>query len=131
MKSLVLQFRKEKETKGTYRYQELEGSSGDSARSTCERVHSETRPQSGSRSPSRLHQRDRRPTRASCADRPGPAFAIAAEKTRWREALHSHQVVVTRPCWGGRTPKAGGRDLDGRTWDDMPAARHQPPAMRA
>lgn len=29
MKSLVLQFRKEKETKGTYRYQELEGSSGD------------------------------------------------------------------------------------------------------
>jgi len=29
LKSLVLQFRKEKETKGTYRYQELEGSSGD------------------------------------------------------------------------------------------------------
>ena len=23
--------------------------------------------------------------------------------------------------WGGRTPKAGGRDLDGRTWDDRPA----------
>lgn len=23
--------------------------------------------------------------------------------------------------WGGRTPKAGGRHLDGRTWDDMPA----------
>lgn len=23
--------------------------------------------------------------------------------------------------WGGRTPKAGGRELDGRTWDDMPA----------
>jgi protein gp37 len=22
--------------------------------------------------------------------------------------------------WGGRTPKAGGRLLDGRTWDDMP-----------
>lgn len=22
--------------------------------------------------------------------------------------------------WGGRTPKAGGRELDGRTWDDMP-----------
>lgn len=27
--------------------------------------------------------------------------------------------------WGGRTPKAGGRLLDGRTWDEMPA-RHQP-----
>jgi len=24
--------------------------------------------------------------------------------------------------WGGRTPKAGGRELDGRTWDDMPQA---------
>lgn len=23
--------------------------------------------------------------------------------------------------WGGRTPKAGGRELDGRTWDEMPA----------
>ena len=23
--------------------------------------------------------------------------------------------------WGGRTPKANGRELDGRTWDDMPA----------
>lgn len=22
--------------------------------------------------------------------------------------------------WGGRTPKQGGRDLDGRTWDEMP-----------
>lgn len=22
--------------------------------------------------------------------------------------------------WGGRTPKAGGRDLEGRTWDDRP-----------
>lgn len=24
--------------------------------------------------------------------------------------------------WGGRTPKAGGRVLDGRTWDEMPRA---------
>jgi protein gp37 len=24
--------------------------------------------------------------------------------------------------WGGRTPKSGGRHLDGRTWDEMPAA---------
>lgn len=23
--------------------------------------------------------------------------------------------------WGGRTPKSGGRELDGRTWDDRPA----------
>ena len=25
--------------------------------------------------------------------------------------------------WGGLTPKAGGRELDGRTWDEMPQAR--------
>ena len=25
--------------------------------------------------------------------------------------------------WGGRTPKAGGRALDGRTWDDMPTQK--------
>lgn len=25
--------------------------------------------------------------------------------------------------WGGRTPKAGGRSLDGRTWDEMPEQR--------
>ncbi|MFC4104722.1 DUF5131 family protein [Micromonospora zhanjiangensis] len=25
--------------------------------------------------------------------------------------------------WGGRTPKAGGRALDGRTWDEMPVRR--------
>lgn len=24
--------------------------------------------------------------------------------------------------WGGRTPKANGRELNGRTWDDMPRA---------
>lgn len=25
--------------------------------------------------------------------------------------------------WGGRTPKIGGRELDGRTWDDLPGQR--------
>jgi len=25
--------------------------------------------------------------------------------------------------WGGRTPKSGGRELDGRTWDQMPTVR--------
>ncbi|WP_274383876.1 DUF5131 family protein [Saccharothrix deserti] len=27
--------------------------------------------------------------------------------------------------WGGRTPKAGGRLLDGRTWDQMPEIRNR------
>jgi protein gp37 len=26
--------------------------------------------------------------------------------------------------WGGRTPKSGGRKLDGRFWDEMPQASH-------
>ncbi|MER5337856.1 phage Gp37/Gp68 family protein [Micromonospora sp. NPDC002717] len=28
--------------------------------------------------------------------------------------------------WGGRTPKAGGRELNGRTWDDMPLSSTAP-----
>ncbi|MEW6058768.1 MAG: phage Gp37/Gp68 family protein, partial [Actinomycetota bacterium] len=27
--------------------------------------------------------------------------------------------------WGGRTPRAGGRELDGRTWDEMPASEER------
>ena len=30
--------------------------------------------------------------------------------------------------WGGRTPKAGGRILDGSTWDEMPRPLDPPPA---
>lgn len=30
-------------------------------------------------------------------------------------------VAFFHKQWGGRTPKAGGRELDGRTWDQMPA----------
>lgn len=38
--------------------------------------------------------------------------------------------------WGGRTPKAGGRDLDGRIWDEFPAdqvvvRRHLPKRRKA
>lgn len=37
-------------------------------------------------------------------------------------------VLWKRPAfffkqWGGRTPKAGGRELDGRTWDEMPVVQ--------
>lgn len=27
--------------------------------------------------------------------------------------------------WGGRTPKAGGRELEGRTWDELPGQNHR------
>jgi protein gp37 len=32
--------------------------------------------------------------------------------------------------WGGHTPKAGGRELDGRTWDEMPVRRPVTAAQR-
>jgi protein gp37 len=32
--------------------------------------------------------------------------------------------------WGGRTPGAGGRLLDGRTWDEFPVSRPMPPLLR-
>ena len=35
------------------------------------------------------------------------------------EALHCDTAFFFKQ-WGGRTPKAGGRELDGRTWDQYP-----------
>ncbi len=46
--------------------------------------------------------------------------------TAWVESLRDQCTSAGVPFffkqWGGRTPKAGGRELDGRTWDDMPFA---------
>jgi protein gp37 len=39
-----------------------------------------------------------------------------------RDRCQSAGVAFFHKQWGGRTPKAGGRDLDGRTWDEMPAS---------
>src|SRR5438045_3699621 len=42
----------------------------------------------------------------------------------WVASLRDHCAVAEVPFffkqWGGRTPKHGGRLLDGRTWDEMP-----------
>ncbi|MDQ3915661.1 MAG: phage Gp37/Gp68 family protein [Actinomycetota bacterium] len=42
----------------------------------------------------------------------------------WARSLRDHCAVAGVPYffkqWGGRTPKAGGRTLDGRVWDEMP-----------
>lgn len=38
-----------------------------------------------------------------------------------RDRCIDAQVAFFFKQWGGRTPKAGGRRLDGRTWDQMPA----------
>jgi protein gp37 len=40
-----------------------------------------------------------------------------------RDACAAAEVAFFFKQWGGRTPKAGGRDLEGRTWDALPLAR--------
>lgn len=46
-------------------------------------------------------------------------------EVRWvrevRDACHKADVPFFHKQWGGRTPKAGGRELDGRCWDEMPS----------
>ena len=37
-----------------------------------------------------------------------------------RDRCHGAGVAFFFKQWGGRTPKSGGRLLDGRTWDEMP-----------
>lgn len=39
-----------------------------------------------------------------------------------RDACHEAGVSFFFKQWGGRTPKAGGRELDGEIWNEMPAA---------
>jgi len=43
----------------------------------------------------------------------------------WVTAIRDNCLSASVPFffkqWGGRTPKAGGRELDGRLWDEMPA----------
>jgi protein gp37 len=37
-----------------------------------------------------------------------------------RDRCISQQIAYFHKQWGGRTSKFGGRELDGRTWDEMP-----------
>jgi len=37
-----------------------------------------------------------------------------------RDACQEVDVAFFHKQWGGRTPKAGGRELDGQTWNEMP-----------
>ncbi len=43
-----------------------------------------------------------------------------------RDRCVSSGVAFFFKQWGGRTPKAGGRLLDGRTWDELPELRMWP-----
>jgi protein gp37 len=47
--------------------------------------------------------------------------------TELRDVCNRSGVPFFFKQWGGRTPKAGGRLLEGRTWDEMPVGR-QPAA---
>jgi protein gp37 len=38
-----------------------------------------------------------------------------------RDRCQAAGVAFFLKQWGGRTPRAGGRELDGRTWDELPA----------
>lgn len=42
-----------------------------------------------------------------------------------RDRCISSDVAFFHKQWGGRTSKVGGRELDGRTWDEMPVVPHR------
>jgi protein gp37 len=48
-------------------------------------------------------------------------------KAEWIRELRDRcidaEVAFFFKQWGGRRPKSGGRELDGRTWDEMPATQ--------
>lgn len=52
---------------------------------------------------------------------PGHRPMNPAWVTSIRDLCADEQVAFFFKQWGGRTPKSGGRELDGRTWDEMPA----------
>ena len=57
----------------------------------------------------------------------GPRFRAMdlAWARQVRDATKAQQVAFFFKQWGGRFPKAGGRTLDGRTWDEMPYREQQ------
>jgi protein gp37 len=46
-----------------------------------------------------------------------------------RDRCTEENVAFFFKQWGGRTPKVGGRDLDGRTWDELPDPVTSRPAV--
>lgn len=50
--------------------------------------------------------------------------------TEIRDQCRSEGVPFFFKQWGGRTPKSGGRELDGRTWDEMPAPPDVPVRLK-
>lgn len=48
-----------------------------------------------------------------------------------RDTCRRRGVAFFFKQWGGRTSKAGGRELDGRTWDELPTPVVRQPAVAA
>ena len=65
------------------------------------------------------------PRRALVASANGHAMQPKEEALAWvrelRDRCQHEGVAFFLKQWGGRTPKIGGRDLDGRRWDEVPA----------
>lgn len=40
-----------------------------------------------------------------------------------RDRCQTEGVSFFFKQWGGRSPKSSGRELDGRTWDEMPTSQ--------
>ncbi len=57
---------------------------------------------------------------------PGARPMDSAWPAALRDACQSAEVPYFFKQWGGLSPKAGGRLLEGRTWDEMPAVRPHP-----
>jgi len=61
---------------------------------------------------------------AACGCCNGRGWRPKPQALEWvrdiRDALVAAGVPFFFKQWGGRTPKTGGRLLDGRTWDEMP-----------
>ncbi|QFU90934.1 Phage protein Gp37/Gp68 [Amycolatopsis sp. YIM 10] len=53
---------------------------------------------------------------------PGARPMAATWATEIRDQCQRAAVPFFFKQWGGRTPKAGGRELDGRTWSEYPTA---------
>jgi protein gp37 len=52
----------------------------------------------------------------------GHRFCDPAWIRELRDACQAADVAFFFKQWGGRTPKSGGRELDGQTWDEFPTA---------
>jgi len=78
----------------------------------------------GGESGRHLHELEQRERRALVAKDPTGEWTVRGDRSVWvrdlRDQCQAVGVAFFFKQWGGPYPKAGGRELDGRTWDEMP-----------